>query len=171
MVMVLPNKLLVAVDTEFRQAHTLLIQTACRLDERTVAVQFYRSTAIPALPTDFRASKFLHERNPAYSAHFDRLILRPPKLITPGLSPGEMIADLLEYPLLLLSRRAGAEVRRRDREWLASLPDVECEQPKPPCITVTFAAHFLAADFLRMFGREFYSATLAGDEQLHLPGL
>jgi hypothetical protein len=45
---------IIAIDTEFQHAHTLLIQTAHRTSGGVIQVQLYRSPAIPDLPDDFR---------------------------------------------------------------------------------------------------------------------
>src|SRR5687767_11655966 len=49
----------IAVDTEYLGTHTLTVQAAGRIDQDTVAVQVYKSPAVPDLPAGFEAVDYL----------------------------------------------------------------------------------------------------------------
>jgi hypothetical protein len=155
----------VAIDTEFNGAHTLCIQAACRVEPDTLAVQLYRSPQIPELPADFDVRRYVSPRRAAYGRFFNGLELRPVGLITPDLSPVRLLKDLFQLPDL--SPCTCDEAQRLWDSWSAiegpanGTWNERCEIWEVPCISLTIVCHFLAADLLRMFGRDFYCGLLA----------
>jgi hypothetical protein len=150
----------IAVDTEYHHSHTLTIQTCCRLDKKTVAVQLYRSTDVPKLPADFNLKDYLPLGKKSYGRFLRHVKLRPVQVIKSSLSPVQILADLFGIDGLVGCSRA------EGRAYLAKCDDDEGPpnadlHPKQhrwkiPAIQMVFTAHSLSADLGRMFGRRFY---------------
>jgi hypothetical protein len=68
---VLEQPIMIGLDTEFWDAHTLTIQVTTRLSERTLAVQLYRSPTVCNLQRDFDISKYLPSDRLHYGRFFD----------------------------------------------------------------------------------------------------
>jgi len=157
------SRISIALDTEFQFAHTLTIQAAARLGPR-VLVQLYHSPAIPPLPSDFDLQRYLPRTAGGYGRFFETLKVRPAKRMHSGLSPVGLLNDLLNLqpPLLPVSREEG----------YALLPQPSSEDPPvtqrlPTRIHLRLIGHFWPADFLRIFGCDFYRALL--QQPSHLP--
>src|SRR5687768_2823859 len=90
----LPAEVTIACDSEFFGPHTLTVQAAARLDPDTLAVQVYRSTAIPELPASFDPRAFLPLGKDGYGRFCKKIVVRPVKLLTADLSPGRLFRDL-----------------------------------------------------------------------------
>lgn len=156
----IPGELVIAMDTEFEKAETLLIQTACRLSESQLAVQVYQSQLVPAPSECFSLDHFVAFDDENYGRFAENLQLRPLKFIARNLSPARMLRDLLEIPLHVYSRAEG----KAQQDWFGDT------RPRPvnvtdrdkrgrwviPSVTVRQVVHFQAADFLRVFGRDFF---------------
>lgn len=108
-VQTLPESLVLAIDTEFADTHTLSVQVAARLSPDTVVIQVYRSAAIPDPPPDFDAHQYLPTVPDRYGRFFQRIIKRPVQPLTPQLSPISMVRDLLNLRELRLFGRADGE--------------------------------------------------------------
>jgi hypothetical protein len=67
----------IAIDTEYFRTHTLTVQAAARVDPGTIAVQLYRSAAIPDLPPGFEPRAYLPDDPGRYNRFYGRMILRP----------------------------------------------------------------------------------------------
>jgi hypothetical protein len=155
-----PAAITIAVDTEFRDTHTLTVQAAARLDGDTLAVQVYRSPAVPGLPAAFDHSRYL----PA--DRYGRVVVRPVRALTPDLSPTGMVRDLCDLTdLTILSRREGSRLREQLGNSGSAVPtnvwqDRRSRRWKVPALRLTVVGHFLSADFCRLWGREFLAGLL-----------
>jgi hypothetical protein len=129
----------IACDTEYKGPHTLTIQFAARLGD-DIVVQVYSS---PAIPNQLGARRLKKLLPPAIKAHCRRVVIRPGRLITPDLSPARFLADLFGL---------------RGVEALGSAPEDYQEQDST--LTVTLIGHHWPADFLRVFGRDFFTSLL-----------
>jgi hypothetical protein len=156
----LPAAATIAVDTEYHDTHTLTVQAAARLDADTLAVQVYRSPAVPGLPESWDQEPYLPSQQYGY------VLVRPVLPLTPDLSPLRMLRDLFGLTgVEFLTRPEGsrrvehfddpeaavpANVRyvRRARRW-----DV-------PAVSLTLVGHYLTADFFRIWGRDFLGGLL-----------
>jgi hypothetical protein len=160
-----PTCIQVAVDTEFFGSHTLTIQTATRLDEFTLAVQLYRSPAIPDLPMGFDLSRYVPLDDRHYGRFVERVELRPTKLITADLSPAAIISNVLDQPLAAIYPRCDGAKLMQQFDQDHKPPNVELDTRlgrwSIPAIEVEIAGHFLPADFFRMSGSAFYPSLLA----------
>jgi hypothetical protein len=141
-----------AVDTEYEGAETLTIQFAVRAGDE-VRVQLYHSPGIPPPPRGCLGRSFAGRFG-------ERVVALPPKPISPALSPARVLADILGLPAAeFLSRHAG-DAPYRKREGGGG----QRRAAKPLRllrIDVNLVGHFLRADLLRAFGREFYAGLLA----------
>jgi hypothetical protein len=145
----------IAVDTEFRDAHTLTIQAAVRRSAGSVVVQVYRSPAIPPPPPGFDPAAYLPIDPGGYGRFFGRLAIRPARAITPDLSPARMLADLFGLgDVVPVSRHEGRRLIEAGPPNAAQKPGKAT--PGVPAIRVVLVGHFLPADFARCFGRGFY---------------
>jgi hypothetical protein len=145
----------IAIDTEFKDAHTLTIQVATWLSHRQCGVQVYQSPAIEPPPSDFRLDEHLSIDSDQYGRFFENAVLRPTKTITPDLSPVRMLIDLFglkgveavsrHHGQLLAAQAANKTQKNNNSGWTV------------PAIRLVIIGHFLTADFGRMFGREFYA--------------
>lgn len=171
----LPHRVTIAVDSEFKDTHTLLVQCAGRIDSDTVAVQLYRSPLVPDLPADFDIQQYVGLTPEAYGPFCKRLILRPVKLLPSDLSPAGMALDLcgIVGPEVLL-RSEGQEMAAaftpRNAQEGDALPYKSELDPEAMAwwsrTKVTVVAHFLRADFCRIFGRQvFEDLKPAGDKE------
>jgi hypothetical protein len=167
----------IAVDTEFKDTHTLMIQTAARIERDMIAVQLYRSADVPELPDDFDIHAHLPLTQEGYGRFCKLIYLRPVKMITPDLSPAVMLRDL--YGISKLEVKSRLEGQEHLQHF--GTPDVPGETPVPqnvtwkkkpgewqvPSINLTLVGHFLRADFCRVFGQRFYDvlkAVRAGEQ-------
>ena len=143
-----------AVDTEFQANHTLTIQAVARWGSG-LQIQIYHSPNIPSIPHDFDPREYLPRTAGGYGRFFDELKCRPPKLIQPALSPVQLLNDVFDIrpALIPVTREEGYQRLDSDGDWgdhrFAFLRDV-------PRIRLQLIAHFLPADILRIFGRDFY---------------
>jgi hypothetical protein len=157
----LPADVTIAVDTEYHDTHTLTIQTAARIDAETLAVQVYRSTAVPNLPADFDDESFLPPDR------YGRVVVRPVRPISPDLSPTRMYQDLFDVPALeILSRKEGTQLQEHFGEPGIRMPsnvgyDKRGRRWRVPSLNLTVVGHFLTADFCRLWGRQFLDDLLA----------
>ncbi len=167
-----PQEVTIAVDTEYYGPHTLTVQTACRLDAETVTVQVYRSPAIPDIPSEFDVADYVVPGD--YDRHFQRLDLRPTKVITPDLSPSHFIHDL--FPTgessQALSRRDGLQLIEQFDDVVPLPENVvwndRTDRWRIPAVHLMIVGHFLPADFFRLFGRKLLDGLLGHD--LDKPG-
>jgi hypothetical protein len=154
----------IAIDSEFHGVETITIQAAVRLGAGTVVAQIYRASGIPEPSEDIDWEAYFPSDPEHYGRYFERLIVRPIRPITPDLSPGDLVRDLLDL--------AGAEIIPRDR----GLPMVEgygsddpdrpgnlCWNQRAECwiapkLSLSVVGHFLPADFFRAWGRDFLAA-------------
>ena len=67
--------IVLALDTEFQDVHTLTIQTAARRSRRRLAIQVYRSAAIPRPPAGFDPAPYL-EFDEGAARGFERIDYR-----------------------------------------------------------------------------------------------
>jgi len=139
-----------AVDTEYQGAETLTIQFAVRAGGG-VRVQLYHSPDVPPPPRGCFGRSFTGRFG-------ERVLVLPAKPISAGLSPAGVLADILGLPAAdFLSRHEGDALHRagdRGRGRAA-------EPSRPPRVEVNLVGHFLRADLLRAFGRDFYAGLLA----------
>jgi hypothetical protein len=150
---------IIAVDSEFEGALTLTVQAAARLpDGVTLAVQVYRSTAVPALPPDFNLQAYLPLTPEKYGRFCENVILRPTKLLTPDLSPARMLIDL--YGLAGWSVQPRGQVVDPFAVWgpANAVVNKRTGESEVPSIIIIFVGHFLRADFVRIFGRCFWES-------------
>lgn len=158
--------LVIAVDTEFQEAHTLTLQTACRLSAIALAVQVYRSSAIPTLPGDFEQHGYLPQGQDRYGRFCQEIHLRPVKLLTPELSLASIVNDLLGQEYLTPASFSQVE-HQLAHSRLKNLPaNVQLDKFHRwyvPRLQVTLVGHFLPADLGRIFGRNFYDALFRPD--------
>ncbi len=71
-----------ALDTEFQDVHTLTIQAAARFSRRRLAVQVYRSAAIPLPPAGFDPAPYLEFEGDYLTPQV------PERTIVPEVCPG-----------------------------------------------------------------------------------
>src|SRR5262245_46154652 len=133
------GQITVACDTEYAGPHTLSVQLAARLGD-DLLIQMYSSPAVPRQPEP-GALKALLPRGAAGKGR--RLFIREGRRLSAGLSPARALADLF-----------GIE----GVEPAGTTPPAATGPP--PALTVTFIAHFWAADLFRVFGREFWADLL-----------
>ncbi len=148
------NTIRIACDTEYEGAHTLTIQFAARWGDALV-VQLYRSPDVPDLPAGFSVA----------AAHRDlkhwcsRIILRPVKVITPTLSPVQVLTDLFQLGHVHSLSRPEGDARTD-------------EMHSPDALNLTLIAHHWPADFFRVFGRNFFgdltTAVVKGQASLYV---
>jgi hypothetical protein len=169
----LPERLMIGVDTEYHDAHTLTVQPAARLDLETLVVQIYRDRTVPDLPADFSLDRYLSLTEDKYGLFCKRILLRPVQPLTSDLSPGRMALDLLGLPGRVLSRAAGRAAIGRFSPVVGPglgyppnvIHDARRDRWVIPPVHLTLVGHFLRADFARLFGREFLDGLrLAGAE-------
>jgi hypothetical protein len=166
----LPAAVTIAVDTEYYQAHTLTVQAAVRLGPEAIAVQVYRSRAVPDLPLSFAPADYFPPGPGGYGPFFHDVVVRPVRPLTPDLSPLRMLRDLYGLAgLNVLSRHDG--LARID---LFGVPGPAVPLPVPinvksdprtgrwrvPDVRLTLVGHFLTADFARIHGRDFLEGLL-----------
>ena len=148
----------IALDTEFELGHTLTIQAAARIGHQLL-VHVYHSPAIPPVPSDFQVSNYLPQTEGGYGEFFDQLTLRPAKTIYGRLSPVDLINDLfnIQPPLIPSSRNNWMPVRSDELAGNGDPENLGCVA-RP--LDLVLIGNFWTADFLRVFGREFYSNLL-----------
>lgn len=130
----------IACDTEFEELRTLTVQFAARIGD-DIAVQVYSSPAIPPMPPAERLKALLpREVDPPGG----RIVIREAKPLDEHLSPVRVLSDLYQI--------RGVEPVGR----LAGDGKVAKLDP----LTVTFVAHYWPADFLRVFGQEFFTGLI-----------
>jgi hypothetical protein len=172
----LPATVTIAIDTEFEETNTLCVQAAVRTDAHTLAVQLYRSQAIPDLPPSFQQERYLPITAEKNGRFCEQILVRPVKPLTVDLSPARMVRDLLAL--------SGVEVRSRVQGWSSDgqLDPFSPWQPANtkwnkrtqqfdvPAVLVVLVGHFLRADYFRIFGRNFLD-TLRPQPQYMLGGV
>jgi hypothetical protein len=142
------NVVRVAVDTEYQGRLTLTVQAALRLGE-AVAVQVYRDASIPDPPPDFDSGAAATRYRPFCAG----LEWRPVKPLTPTLSPGRMLLDLLG-----LDEVCPSVVLGRPPLPAGSSPNAEVLGEKAGRLRLVLVGHSLRADIARFFGRHFLDA-------------
>jgi hypothetical protein len=154
----------IAVDTEFDNVHTLTIQTATRVRRGLIAVQVYRSRAIPELHNQIRLGAAAHAR---YKKFVKQIDIRNVQNISPDLSPARMLRNLLQLTgITAVDRHAGQrqlEDPNADDFPINAKRDPRTGRWKVPAIRVVLVGHFLQADFPRCFGRAFYDGVLRSE--------
>src|SRR5258708_468495 len=101
----------IAVHTQFHDVHTLTIQLAPRLAPGRLAIQIYRSSAVPPFPPGFDKGAYLPTDIQRYGRYFESLVRRRTTIITPRLSPVRMLADLFELTdVEPISRQEGRQL-------------------------------------------------------------
>jgi hypothetical protein len=166
--MTLQDAITIAIDTEFRDTHTLTVQAVARLDDDTLAVQVYRSPAVPNLPADFDADAYLPQHK------YSKVIIRPVRHLAADLSPMTMARDLLGLDAVqVMTRKEGFTLRGDFDSPGAWVPkNVTSKKRKGkrrwtvPSINLTMVGHFLTADFFRAWGRDFFEGVLADGVQV-----
>jgi hypothetical protein len=160
----LPAAVTIAVDTEFRDTHTLTVQAAARIDADTLVVQVYRSPAVPGLPDSFEQALYIP------GDRYGCVVVRPVLPLTPNLSPLRMVRDLFGFTgLEFLTRREGRlRTEKFDHHEKAAVPAnvwyvKRNRRWEIPSIRLTMVGHFLSADFLRIWGRDFFESLLEDD--------
>jgi hypothetical protein len=154
----------IAIDTEYKGIHTLTIQAAARIGPDEIAVQVYRSPAIPRLPENFDLTFYLPAPHESYDRSGARVVLRPVRKINPSLSPVRIVRDLLQIANLKpIEVHEGR--RRLESENSVDFPRnaIWCNRTGRwviPSLRLVFVGHFLPADFGRIFGRDFYDTLL-----------
>jgi hypothetical protein len=133
----------IACDTEFEGPHTLTIQFAARIGA-DLAVQVYRSPAVPEPPVGFDPEDFLP---PELRRRFGAIHFRPVREIDAYLSPARVVADLFEVPVVEFINKRDGDARKRTGVLAAPL-------------TVTLIAHFWTADFFRVSGEAFFTSLI-----------
>jgi hypothetical protein len=134
----------VAIDTEFQGPHTLTVQAATLLADGRVAVQIYRSPLVPDPPPDFAPATYFPAGRSATVAR-PTIVFRQVKLLTPDLSPLQIHRDLHDRrDLVGVPLATGLRVAADNQHCR---PRYEAE--------LTVVAHFLRADFGRIFGANF----------------
>ncbi|OWK35736.1 hypothetical protein [Fimbriiglobus ruber] len=141
---------LLAVDTEFERTQTLTVQFAMRLGNR-VRVQLYHSPDIPPPPSGCFGTPFTER----FSTRVE--VLRP-KPISADLSPARVVTDLLGLPTAGFLSRYEGDARRPLTPWKAA---PAARPDRLPRVNIVMVGHFLRADLLRAFGRNFYTTLLA----------
>jgi hypothetical protein len=164
-----PKFLRVAADTEYDGPRTLTVQLAARLpsDPAAVVVQVYHHPDLPEPPDGFADGLA-----DGYPGRVERLIVRPPQLLTNNLSPAAMVADLLgltgfagrdrgDVAVELAATPAPADGRGahllRDVRW-----DARSHTWRAPEVRLELVCHFLRADLARLFGSRFVGRMRAG---------
>jgi hypothetical protein len=162
----------VAIDTEFEGAWTLTIQAATFLDHETLAVQVYRHPDVPPPPDDFDVGAFVPLTPDGYDRFgVTKVIWRPVKLISSGLSPGQMLLDLFgdgAADLPPLVPYAAGLARPRPAEPGTPVRPEECwggplRPERRPGIGILLIGHFLRADLGRL-GRDWYASLDPGSD-------
>lgn len=141
----------IACDTEFQGPHTLTAQFAARLGG-AVAVQVYRSPAVPEPPDGFDPNTFLPE---GLRSCCEELIFRPVKSLTSKLSPVRVVADLFGLKM----------VRAVPRGVGAGQPESE---DGAETLTLVLVAHHWAADLFRVFGADYWKGLLGQGTRLEV---
>jgi len=161
----IPDTIEIAVDTEYQDAHTLTVQAATRVEDGVLAVKLYRSPSVPPLPEDFDTSEFLPTTEEAYGRFCRQIVIREVALLSEGLSPVQLLSDLLNlHSVRAISRDEGdktladPELNPDQGEW-----DDERRRWRLPKIELVVIGHFLTADLGRIFGHQFYAGLLNGD--------
>lgn len=132
----------IACDTEFQGPLTLTCQFAARVGD-DMAVQIYRAPEVP-LPRERDVRRHLPG---GLAGGWGRLLLRPPQPLDAGLSPVRVLADLFGLAGVRAVPRAAGEAPS------------QAARHGPP-LTVELVAHFWRADFLRVFGADFFAGLL-----------
>jgi hypothetical protein len=158
----LPGAVTLAFDTEFKDTLTLTVQVAARLDDGCLAVQLYHSPSIPSPPPTFDVQRYL-PRSLQRPGVCERVILRPVQPLTDDLSPGLILADVLDLKDVRVVTRANGDAvlaMEEAGEW----PHTRRKVSKVPCIDLTLVGHFLRVDIGRLFGTLFWDGlrTAAG---------
>jgi hypothetical protein len=161
----------VAIDTEYVGTHTLTVQAASRLDNDTLAVQVYKSEAVPDLPVTFNQNQYLPVEK--YSRFWKQVVVRRIKPLTADLSPMIMVRDLFAIDGLdLLTRAEGDDLVEQlgvqEQPPVAPLPgNVRwCNHRHRlvvPSIRLTMVGHFLTTDLFRSFGQDYLAGLLTHD--------
>jgi len=161
---IIGKEIRIAIDTEFQGNQTLTIQCSARVGDE-LRVQLYYSPEIPAPPAGCFGKSFSN-RFPV------PVKVMQPKPISPVLSPARMLADLFGLlPATHLSRYEGDLRRLKLLETSGNAiasgnkGRKTSRLPQLPRIDVTMVGHFLRADFLRAFGRDFYKELLAPSDR------
>jgi hypothetical protein len=158
------SAILIGIDTEYHGAHTLTIQTACRIKPEMISVQIYRSPAIKKPPSTFNISSYVPTTQDAYGRFADQVVFRDVLPIESSLSPALILGDLFAIPRITpCSRHEGRQ--RLDQAVTPDLPynadrNPRTRQWRVPTIHVVFVGHFLRADLAHIFGSEFYESLL-----------
>lgn len=148
-----------AVDTEFEGAETLTVQFAARV-RGEVRVQLYHAPGVPPPPRACFGAAFRDRFR-------DRVVVLPPKALTADLSPARVLADVFRLPpAAYLGRYEGDARRPPAANDGGASPALE-----PGRIEVVLTGHFLAADLLRAFGRQFLIDLLAPGDRPPAVGL
>jgi hypothetical protein len=157
-----------AVDTEFVGTHTLSVQVAVRAGPGELAVQVYRSEAVPPPPAGFSLAGYLPLAPDSYGRFCDEVVFLPVKPLAADLSPALVLRDLLGLGgLTALSRLDG---RGRIGQF-GDPPEGVAGKPtnvlparrgwRVPEVNVTAVGHYLPADLARVFGRDFLAGLKA----------
>ncbi len=144
----------IAVDTEYQNAETLTIQFATKINGE-VRVQLYHAPSLRLYHAPSLRKPHLGTIGNDMGKRFNHPVrVLAAKLITPTLSPAQVLIDLLELP------QAQTEIAGRSKDPDRSKTRVE----KPHRIRILLVAHFIRVDLLRAFGEKFFSQLLTPEE-------
>lgn len=151
----------IAVDTEYDGLQTLTIQTATRMPGGEVVVTVYRSADLPPVPPWKDLRKHLHWLEP----FAPRVKLLPQRIIERDISPTTFVRNLRGVPLRSIPLAEGRRLLDPDNEAPPrnALRDQKKRRLVVPRIVIRLVAHFLTADFSRMFGAQFFHDVLGLD--------
>lgn len=150
----------IACDTEFEKADTLTAQFATRIGDKII-VQLYRSSRV----TEPLSLAEIRQKLPDLSKWCSDIILRPVKVLTPDLSPVQVLCDLFRLDgVVPVPWQDGAVPVQDDGEAIGYTSMVKLAGSAQRTVKLQLIGHFLTADFLRCFGGKFNANLLTPDD-------
>lgn len=149
----------IAADTEFEGADTLTAQFATRIGDKII-VQLYRSSRV----TEPLSLAEIRQKLPDLSKWCSDVILRPVKVLTPDLSPVQVLRDLFRLDgVVPVPWQDGAAPVQDDGEAIGYSGKVTQAGSAQRTLKLQLIGHFLSADLLRCFGGKFNANLLTPD--------